>query len=137
MQFSSEWQIGKFLLSLSNQLSTNQSLFTSFPLTLPTAKNLIIQLFFVSTYYLVTFLHPICIYHQCFVYQSQLRIMTNGIFRSHGSQCGFCTPGIVMSMYTLLRNNPLPSMEDVETYFQVPIFIIFLDYMDLGLCNKR
>uniref|UniRef100_A0A672GRA1 2Fe-2S ferredoxin-type domain-containing protein n=1 Tax=Salarias fasciatus TaxID=181472 RepID=A0A672GRA1_SALFA len=30
---------------------------------------------------------------------------------SHGSQCGFCTPGIVMSMYALLRNNPTPTME--------------------------
>lgn len=41
------------------------------------------------------------------------------IAKSHGSQCGFCTPGIVMSMYTLLRNNPKPEMEDIETYFQV------------------
>ena len=24
----------------------------------------------------------------------------------HGSQCGFCTPGIVMALYTLLRNHP-------------------------------
>jgi xanthine dehydrogenase/oxidase len=39
--------------------------------------------------------------------------------KSHGSQCGFCTPGIVMSMYTLLRNKPKPEMEDIETYFQV------------------
>ena len=35
----------------------------------------------------------------------------------HGSQCGFCTPGIVMSMYTLLRNNPRPSAEAVEHAF--------------------
>ena len=41
------------------------------------------------------------------------------IAKAHGSQCGFCTPGIVMSMYTLLRNNPKPEMEDIETYFQV------------------
>ncbi|KAJ8045584.1 Xanthine dehydrogenase [Holothuria leucospilota] len=32
---------------------------------------------------------------------------------AHGSQCGFCTPGIVMSMYTLLRNNAKPSMDDI------------------------
>ncbi|KAK5621327.1 hypothetical protein CRENBAI_009936 [Crenichthys baileyi] len=40
------------------------------------------------------------------------------IARSHGSQCGFCTPGIVMSMYALLRNNPTPKMADVEEAFQ-------------------
>src|ERR1700760_3621003 len=27
------------------------------------------------------------------------------IAKSNGSQCGFCTPGIVMSLYALLRNN--------------------------------
>ncbi|XP_029282570.1 xanthine dehydrogenase/oxidase isoform X2 [Cottoperca gobio] len=40
------------------------------------------------------------------------------IARAHGSQCGFCTPGIVMSMYALLRNNPTPKMVDVEEAFQ-------------------
>jgi xanthine dehydrogenase/oxidase len=35
----------------------------------------------------------------------------------NGSQCGFCTPGIVMSLYALLRNNPAPSDEDVEEAF--------------------
>uniref|UniRef100_A0A8D0DGS0 Xanthine dehydrogenase n=1 Tax=Sander lucioperca TaxID=283035 RepID=A0A8D0DGS0_SANLU len=39
------------------------------------------------------------------------------IARSHGSQCGFCTPGIVMSMYALLRNNATPKMADVEEAF--------------------
>ncbi|XP_047433058.1 xanthine dehydrogenase/oxidase [Mugil cephalus] len=37
---------------------------------------------------------------------------------AHGSQCGFCTPGIVMSMYALLRNNATPKMADVEEAFQ-------------------
>uniref|UniRef100_A0A8C2EN16 xanthine dehydrogenase n=1 Tax=Cyprinus carpio TaxID=7962 RepID=A0A8C2EN16_CYPCA len=36
------------------------------------------------------------------------------IAKAHGSQCGFCTPGMVMSMYTLLRNNPQPTMEDIR-----------------------
>ncbi|KAM4711210.1 xanthine dehydrogenase/oxidase [Anableps anableps] len=40
------------------------------------------------------------------------------IAKSHGSQCGFCTPGIVMSMYALLRNNPTPKMANVEEAFQ-------------------
>uniref|UniRef100_A0A3P8S0Z1 Aldehyde oxidase 1 n=1 Tax=Amphiprion percula TaxID=161767 RepID=A0A3P8S0Z1_AMPPE len=35
------------------------------------------------------------------------------IAKAHGSQCGFCTPGMVMSMYALLRNKPQPTMEDV------------------------
>lgn len=35
----------------------------------------------------------------------------------NGSQCGFCTPGIVMSMYALLRNNSNPSEHDVEEAF--------------------
>lgn len=37
---------------------------------------------------------------------------------SHGSQCGFCTPGIVMSMYTLLRNNQEPCMRDIFGAFE-------------------
>ncbi|KAF9183259.1 hypothetical protein BGZ51_004148 [Haplosporangium sp. Z 767] len=34
-----------------------------------------------------------------------------------GSQCGFCTPGIAMSLYTLLRNNMSPSEHDIEDSF--------------------
>ncbi|KAL5008240.1 hypothetical protein ScPMuIL_013821 [Solemya velum] len=37
------------------------------------------------------------------------------IAKSYGSQCGFCTPGIVMSMYTLIRNNSSPTTEQMET----------------------
>ncbi|ODM98964.1 Xanthine dehydrogenase/oxidase [Orchesella cincta] len=40
------------------------------------------------------------------------------IAKSHGSQCGFCTPGIVMSMYTLIRNKNVPTMDEVEVAFQ-------------------
>jgi len=32
----------------------------------------------------------------------------------HGSQCGFCTPGFVMSMYSLLRKDAEPSKSDIE-----------------------
>lgn len=35
----------------------------------------------------------------------------------NGSQCGFCTPGIVMSLYALVRNNPSPNKDDVEEAF--------------------
>ncbi|KAI0161277.1 xanthine dehydrogenase [Xylariaceae sp. FL1272] len=39
------------------------------------------------------------------------------IAKSNGSQCGFCTPGIVMSLYALLRNNESPSEHDIEEAF--------------------
>ncbi len=36
----------------------------------------------------------------------------------HGSQCGFCTPGIVMSLYGLWLQNPDPSTGDIEKALQ-------------------
>src|SRR5258708_3254370 len=35
----------------------------------------------------------------------------------HGSHCGYCTPGWVMTMYGLLRNNRRPTSQEVEDYF--------------------
>ncbi|TMS38408.1 hypothetical protein L596_005140 [Steinernema carpocapsae] len=37
---------------------------------------------------------------------------------AHGSQCGFCTPGFVMAMYSLLRNNPRPTQNDIDEAMQ-------------------
>ena len=34
----------------------------------------------------------------------------------HGLQCGFCTPGMVMSATALLRDNPKPSEAEVRDY---------------------
>jgi len=39
------------------------------------------------------------------------------VAKSHGSQCGFCTPGIVMSLYALLRNNDSPDDQEIEEAF--------------------
>lgn len=39
------------------------------------------------------------------------------VAKGHGSQCGFCTPGIVMSLYALLRNNSAPTKLEVEEAF--------------------
>ncbi|MGR3712439.1 MAG: xanthine dehydrogenase small subunit [Shimia sp.] len=36
----------------------------------------------------------------------------------HGSQCGFCTPGIVMSLYALWMAHPLPTVTQVESALQ-------------------
>ena len=36
----------------------------------------------------------------------------------HGSQCGFCTPGMVMSAAALLKDNPKPSEQEVREYLE-------------------
>jgi carbon-monoxide dehydrogenase small subunit len=36
----------------------------------------------------------------------------------HGLQCGFCTPGMVMSAAALLKDNPKPSEQDVRDYLE-------------------
>lgn len=36
----------------------------------------------------------------------------------HGSQCGFCTPGFVMSLYGLWLTNPNPSIPEIEKALQ-------------------
>ncbi len=35
-----------------------------------------------------------------------------------GVQCGFCTPGFIVSAYGLLTNNPDPTREDVRAWFK-------------------
>lgn len=34
--------------------------------------------------------------------------------KHHGLQCGFCTPGMLMSSYALLANNSKPSRKDIR-----------------------
>jgi carbon-monoxide dehydrogenase small subunit len=36
----------------------------------------------------------------------------------HGLQCGFCTPGMVMSAAALLRENPSPSEHEIRQYLE-------------------
>jgi aerobic carbon-monoxide dehydrogenase small subunit len=44
----------------------------------------------------------------------QLHPLQEGFKEEHGLQCGFCTPGMLMSSYALLRNNPQPSEEEIR-----------------------
>lgn len=36
----------------------------------------------------------------------------------HGLQCGFCTPGMVMSAVALLKDNPNPSEAEIRHYLE-------------------
>jgi len=36
----------------------------------------------------------------------------------HGLQCGFCTPGMVMSAAALLKDNPTPTEAEVRDYLE-------------------
>ena len=50
--------------------------------------------------------------------RTRLHPVQERIAKAHGSQCGFCTPGIVMSMYALFRSTTKPNMKDLEVAFQ-------------------
>ena len=43
-----------------------------------------------------------------------LHPVQSALSQAHGSQCGFCTPGFVMSMHSLRAENPTPTAEQVE-----------------------
>lgn len=40
--------------------------------------------------------------------------LQEGFYEEHGLQCGFCTPGMLMTGYWLLENNPNPTEEDIR-----------------------
>lgn len=44
----------------------------------------------------------------------QLATLQRSLLEHGGVQCGFCTPGMLISATALLRNNPDPSEEDVR-----------------------
>ncbi|KAI2654484.1 Aldehyde oxidase 1 [Labeo rohita] len=88
-------------------------------------------------------LAPLCSLHHCAVttvegigsVASKLHPVQERIAKAHGSQCGFCTPGIVMSMYALLRNNPQPNMHDIQEAFQAKsLLVVVADSCEDGGC---
>ena len=44
----------------------------------------------------------------------ELHPLQEGFWEMHGLQCGFCTPGMIMSSYDLLQNNPNPSEAEIR-----------------------
>ena len=43
-----------------------------------------------------------------------LHPLQEGFWECHGLQCGFCTPGMIMSAYDMLQQNPNPSDDEVR-----------------------
>lgn len=43
-----------------------------------------------------------------------LHPVQEGFWEKHGLQCGFCTPGMLITLTELLRENPKPSEQDVR-----------------------
>lgn len=46
----------------------------------------------------------------------ELHPVQDAMVRHHGSQCGFCTPGIVMSLFTLYQSDAPASRENIDTW---------------------
>jgi aerobic carbon-monoxide dehydrogenase small subunit len=45
---------------------------------------------------------------------SELHPLQEGFKEEHGLQCGFCTPGMMMSAMALLERNPDPTEEEIR-----------------------
>jgi aerobic carbon-monoxide dehydrogenase small subunit len=48
----------------------------------------------------------------------ELNVLQQAFSDHHGLQCGYCTPGMLMSATALLRANPHPSEEEIRTGIQ-------------------
>ena len=44
----------------------------------------------------------------------EMHPMQQAFHENHGLQCGYCTPGMVMSAIELVKNNPNPSEQEVR-----------------------
>ena len=45
---------------------------------------------------------------------SQLHPVQRAMVEQHGSQCGFCTPGFVMSLFALYKTNARPTRQEID-----------------------
>jgi aerobic carbon-monoxide dehydrogenase small subunit len=43
-----------------------------------------------------------------------LHPLQQGFWDQHGLQCGYCTPGMLLAAYALLKHNPSPSEADIR-----------------------
>ena len=50
--------------------------------------------------------------------ETGLHPIQQAFWENHGLQCGFCTPGMIMSAAELLRHNPDPTEEQIRTHLE-------------------
>jgi aerobic carbon-monoxide dehydrogenase small subunit len=48
--------------------------------------------------------------------QEGLSPLQDALHKAHGTQCGFCTPGMVMSLMELLNSDPDPAEQDIRAW---------------------
>ncbi|MBK8313032.1 MAG: (2Fe-2S)-binding protein [Acidobacteria bacterium] len=46
--------------------------------------------------------------------EGRLHPIQEGFWECHGLQCGYCTPGMIMSAYGLLQENPDPTEDEIR-----------------------
>ena len=49
---------------------------------------------------------------------NELHPMQNAFRNNHGLQCGFCTPGMIISAIALVNENNNPTEEDIRKYLE-------------------
>jgi aerobic-type carbon monoxide dehydrogenase small subunit (CoxS/CutS family) len=55
--------------------------------------------------------------------ERRLHAIQEAFLKHHAFQCGFCTPGMILSAYALLRKTPRPTREQI------------ISHMDDNLCR--
>ncbi len=55
--------------------------------------------------------------------EEQLHPIQQAFLKHHAFQCGYCTPGMILNAYALLRKNPRPTREEI------------IRHMDDNLCR--
>ncbi|GCE12609.1 (2Fe-2S)-binding protein [Tengunoibacter tsumagoiensis] len=46
--------------------------------------------------------------------EGSLHPIQEGFWEQHGLQCGFCTPGMIMASYQILKHNPHPTEAEIR-----------------------
>jgi carbon-monoxide dehydrogenase small subunit len=55
---------------------------------------------------------------ECLVKNGKMHPMQEAFKKKHGLQCGFCTPGMIMSAIDLLQNNKNPSDTEIRDWLE-------------------